>query len=524
MKKIILYFVLLILLSATVSYAISPARMRDMKSVASRRSTSAPPVSPPNLYTDAFCAVFWPFNASAPTKDWGFTSTNHCKQPGGAADSLFESNYVSMAGDDYLLETNNTIIKNTLYTNSYQGGLTGLTISFWINVPTINVYPARVFDFHSASVAGLRFYYNSDTNYDFDSGAIRSNVVVSKTGGLTGIFPIRSNEWVHCVVALRSSTGVVTSRMHQTYYVNGASIFSADGGYGPTGTNLALIHFDGATARLGASAAGQYMVQRLDDWAMWSRELSPTECSNVFNYGRTTNEYSPYPAAPAWTPPRYGSGQLVLWSRFDSTNTLGDSSGAGNNWGLMGGALDPAFMNGYVSFGGDDAITNADSYTTFGGDDGTNTAVAFWFFATRTNIIEYLIAGDSSVGTGDWGLSINTTPKDVSWVFDSTLSSSFPATNQWIHVVLQYIRETSSNHMRMWTNGAFAAQISVGAGKTVPFGQSGTRLRLGSRQRSGFERYFIGYIDDVLYYRFSPETNYLSTAEITNIYGHARSP
>lgn len=390
------------------------------------------------------------------------------------------------------------------------------TLSTWINPSSL----------HATGYFGLKnvFLYRGDSssstiNYLLQAESDTSIVFKKRVGAegivsysFTGV-PSLTGRWSHVMLTVSSGTA--------TLFVNGTKISSqaiAALGY-QSGQNLYL----GTSINNNGASSEQFFLGRIDDVRIYSRVLSDTEISNL--YQKTSSA-----KLNASQNDRMTNGLVGLWS-FNGPDLSGttayDRSGQGNNGtltngpaiteGRIGQALSFDGTNDYVSMSDSDAID-------FGA--GSDFSVALWVRAPSTQ--SETVNSDNAIlekwaGTGGYpyALRINNQTYGVSGDrgklvfrrYDGTYSPAVVSVsaandNIWHHVV----GTKNGSVLTLYVDGVTSG---TGTDTTVSSTTNNASLYVGAR--GGTINRFMGSIDDVRIY-----SRALSATEVVALYNQGK--
>lgn len=152
-----------------------------------------------------------------------------------------------------------------------------LSISMWVNFETSPVSATQMLAYHSAGTVSTEQFYllaynnggnvgiNLRTRYNSSSGI--NDVVENISGFSTGV-------WYHIVVTASNTN------TRGRVYINGSQV-GTDTTFSATAPQSVSANF-----RLGRDqSSGIYFDGLMDEVAVWSKELSSTEVTNLYNSG-----------------------------------------------------------------------------------------------------------------------------------------------------------------------------------------------------------------------------------------------
>lgn len=320
----------------------------------------------------------------------------------------------------------------------------------------------------------------------------------SPLGGSFGSVSTRSpNQWIHMTLVYTSTT--------LSLYLNGAFISTVDistKGIAGLGNNPFRI------GAYGNSPVSQKWQGYLDDFRIYSRALSASEITSLYQVGQVTRQ-------------TISQSGLVGWWTFDeATSTIAhDFSGQGNN-GALSGIGGPTWIGGKkgkaLNFAGQDTNNNQTVAITAGATNPElailgDVTVSAWIRPSSSyfDVNEAVMRGGSGADL-DYSLfydPVNQRPY-FHW-YDGGFPSVAGVTNsvlfnRWSLVTI--VR--SGLTLSFYVNGAFTNSVAVTA-PTVAAAQ----IAIGRTNNAGVPQDFSGDIDDVRIYNRA-----LSASEVSDLY------
>jgi hypothetical protein len=300
-----------------------------------------------------------------------------------------------------------------------------------------------------------------------------------------------------------------------TLYVNGVDVTNTRGGSNKTPPGWALNNNGGIGYAFGGTTCNAHMNGCIDELAYWSKALSSTEISDLYNGGagqtmiNIPDRYHPYRGSIG----RFFRGDPTLAGYWQLDGSSIDNSGNGNNGTDTAVSYSPAYskfsggqgayFNGSAQIALPSALVNQQIKT-----------VALWFYVPNTwpssevglvdtavdgsNGWKFIISGSSWVGFLQEGGS---TPITLSYA-----SSNF-SPNRWYHLAATV---DGSGNAVFYVNG-----IARASGNGTYTATTNT-TKFGAENRSGYN--FTGYLDEIVAF-----SRALSPAEISQYYQWATS-
>lgn len=309
---------------------------------------------------------------------------------------------------------------------------------------------------------------------------------------------VLARQWNH-VVCTRKGTLI-------TVYLNGASVATSDTAINDddlTNANSLCIG-----ARAGTACTNQRFAGSLDDARVYSRALSASEVSALYNSSRLKQNVSS--AGP-------GSLQngLVGWWTMDGPDTISnvtDRSGQGNNGSLIGQAATttaPGKIGQALSLDGTDDFVNMGSSATYAT---SNMTVSFW---ARSNVPPTIFDGPMGKTEGDswtqgWGFFFQSATEIrffVEGYATNVAAKTSIAPTNWTH----YVGTWDGSTVQVYVNGVAGTSDSYSGSITAT-----NQFNIG--RVGGTNNYNLnGQIDDVRFYNRA-----LSASEVTALYNLGR--
>ena len=260
-------------------------------------------------------------------------------------------------------------------------------------------------------------------------------------------------------------------------------------------------------------ASSTYGGFTMDDLRMYSRALSATEVSRLYQLGATSYVNTTSISSVN----KNNTNGLVGWWTFDGANmgpTVKDTSGQGNNGNLVNFTSTttvPGVLGQALKFNSASSqYINAGTLNS--GAFQNNFSVALWYKWTSAPSVNYTtMASKDASGTGNgWligGKSLTTqfgvtSPSVASIAYDPT-----PATiGKWYHGV---VTVDGSGNWTVYTNG-----VQVATGSSAPNSAATYSFRIGVDNGGvSLGAYFPGVLDDVRIYNRA-----LSASEVMRLY------
>jgi hypothetical protein len=399
----------------------------------------------------------------------------------------------------------------------FSGGLTALTVSYWVNVPTFaqNGFVTTVLGSNSGSYGngfGITNSYQGQTSTFSSAIKISSNVNAVAT--VQGSYS--PNTWYHVVSVFDGSQSGNSARLKN--YVNAqlkTSVYD--------NTVPASVLAEGSiTSIAGPNNLNSltYFKGKVDDLRVYNRALSATEVMQLYNLGGTK----------ITTPTDPLKNGLVGWWTLDGKDMITnarDSSGNGYNGflssaftstssAIYAGKIGQGFKSVYGLSNSRIDVSAVSSAMATG-----DVSVSVWIkptSAAQSSMIFHL--GDSPstndiiIKLGQAGYSCGSGINfDVYFTGHTCASSGVdPIVGKWYHVVGVF---SSVNGQTLYINGSSAA--------TNPNTSRGTTASVlaaigADPAGTAFDKGFDGVIDDVRVYNRA-----LSASEVRRLYGQGNA-
>ena len=447
------------------------------------------------------------------------------------------------------------------FSSTYQSVLrSSFSFSLWARLPDGDASFIRLLMNYphgdSSSPDYLQFYTQSGLLKAY----YRAGGVALSVNQTTGALGNGDSGWLHLVLV-----GIRTSSTNHTLkiYKNGSEVASNQASGGGT------IDFDDFTTtekiaigRQSSSSGSQiYHDYKIDDVSIWSKSLSSTEVSSLYNSGSGTSltgssdlegwwkmgDHSVLPVTHSGTATvsvavttsangnllelhsRTASIGVTILSTASGTTTQTHSGTASCQVNLSAsasGSVSTPYSNNYsASFDGSDDLIEVDGFNAQNIIGNGEHTVSLWVkFDTISNYDSIFYMGGSTNNSDYLQLRLREVSSQLRYQVsgrkggsgNSTVeATTLPATGSWVHLAYTRTGTGTGATIKIYVNGSYEATATNGE-FDAPLGSSsaGTLTNISAFRSSAYSQYGIdGKIDEVAIWDSA-----LTAAEITKVY------
>jgi hypothetical protein len=223
----------------------------------------------------------------------------------------FNNNYSADldGSDDYL----------DLGSSTYFDTSTALTVSGWVTLDTFTSYPIFC-SLKTSTSTGWKIGFSQQSGYDTVFMGSNSNFAKLK-GGSTQLQSDLVSDWQHIAVTYNGS-GATTAGNYKLYVNGSEQTLSASGAFATT-SNVSYI---------GRDSGGNYLNGQIDEFSIFSSELTGQQVSDIYNSGVGAVDISSLNPLAWWrmgdTGTEGSSGSSTISNAASGTNSLGSSADA----------------------------------------------------------------------------------------------------------------------------------------------------------------------------------------------------